>query len=210
MLQRLVEVSHCFEIRSSKDIDPTTTQLDGIILPGGESTAMGTLLGRDPALRDFLRSWVQQGKPIWGTCAGLILLSDAVAPAGNGDDGRVRIGGLHVTTLRNAFGRQSASFEAPVLLRELLPSVGDAAADGSLFPGVFIRAPIIERVDTDGGVQVLATVEGCLDGDTVARDVVVAVRQGNMLGSSFHPELTSDPRFHLFFINICLQAKKAG
>jgi 5'-phosphate synthase pdxT subunit len=148
-------------------------RLDGIVLPGGESTTMGRLLdlfGLLSPLQELLRG----GLPAYGTCAGMILLADDVV------DGRPEqhlLGGLDITVRRNAFGSQVDSFEQDV----------DVAGVGSVH-GVFIRAPWVERVGA--GVEVLATVG----------EHPVAVRQGNLLATSFHPELTGDRRVHELFL----------
>ena len=154
--------------------------LDGLILPGGESTTMG-LVAERWGLVEPLRAWVRSGRPVWGTCAGLILLAERAT--GQKAGGQPLIGGLDVTVSRNYFGRQNESFEtflwAPVL--------GDPPVRA-----VFIRAPAI--VETGEQVTVLATVAGH------AEEVAVAVRQGALLATAFHPELTADLRWHAFFL----------
>lgn len=157
------------EVRQRKHLDG----LDGLIIPGGESTTIGKLLdvlGMTEAVRDLGRG----GLPIWGTCAGMILLAS--------DVGRpqtiLRL--LDIGVRRNAFGSQLDSFEADLTL----PALGAAP-----FRAVFIRAPIIERLGA--GVTPLATLE---DG------TVVAAERDNVLVTSFHPELTGDTRFHEYFL----------
>lgn len=156
--------------------------LDGLILPGGESTTMGLIAERQGMVAP-LRDWVHGGRPTWGTCAGMILLADRVTDQKAG--GQPLIGGLDVTVNRNYFGRQTASFEA--LLDA--PQLGEEP-----FHAVFIRAPAIVEYGTT--VTVLASAPGRGEG------VVVAVRQGKILATAFHPELTKDPRWHRLFLRI--------
>jgi len=144
--------------------------LSGLILPGGESTAMRKLIDRW-GLRAPILELAQRGVPIFGTCAGLILLADHIS---DGDEAVLPL--LDVTVKRNAFGRQLDSFEAQISV----PILGDTPVHG-----VFIRAPIVERVGDE--VDVLARLE---DGS------VVAVRQRNVMATAFHPELSGDVRFH--------------
>ena len=164
--------------------------LDGLILPGGESTTMGLIAERQGMVAP-LRAWVHGGRPTWGTCAGMILLADRVTDQKAG--GQPLIGGLDVTVNRNYFGRQSESFEALL----------DAPQLGATpFRAVFIRAPAI--VEYGPNVTALATVPG--------RDaaVVVAVRQGQLLATAFHPELTRDPRWHELFLRMVAGQSRAG
>ena len=153
--------------------------LQGLIIPGGESTTIGKL-AEDYALVEPIRAAIAAGLPVWGTCAGLILLADGV-----GHD-QPLLGGLDLTVARNAFGRQVDSFETELSIEGL---------EGPPFTAVFIRAPVVERVGPS--VAVLATLE---DGR------IVAVRQGRLLGTAFHPELTGDPRLHALFLRICASA----
>ncbi len=156
--------------------------LHGIVLPGGESTTMDKLM-RAFGLRDPLRGRLRDGLPAYGSCAGMILLADRVL------DGRAdqeTLGGIDMTVRRNAFGRQVASFEGDVHLDVI-------GADP--IHGVFIRAPWVEEVSDD--VEVLARVEG---GPAEGR--IVAVRQGSLLATSFHPEMTGDGRVHELFVRI--------
>jgi 5'-phosphate synthase pdxT subunit len=147
--------------------------LDGIVLPGGESTTMGTLLGLFDLLEP-LRSLLAAGLPAYGTCAGMILLAGEVV---GGRPGQKLLGGLDITVRRNAFGSQVDSFEADLAVQD----VGEVH-------GVFIRAPWVERAGPD--VEVLASVG----------EHPVAVRQGHLLATSFHPELTGDDRVHRLFV----------
>jgi 5'-phosphate synthase pdxT subunit len=153
---------------------------DGIVLPGGESTAIGKLLARygvDTAIREA----ADTGKPIYGTCAGLILLAREIA-AGTGErGGQPTLGLLDVTVARNAFGRQIDSFEAALSV----PSLGEEP-----LRAVFIRAPAVVASGPD--VEILATHDG----------KTVYVRQGMILGSAFHPELTDDDRPHRLFLSL--------
>ncbi len=148
--------------------------LEGIVIPGGESTTIGRLL-EVSGLLEPLRELISAGTPAFGTCAGLILLSQDLAQTRT----QPLLGGLDVTTRRNAFGRQVESFEAHLEV---------AGLDGGPVPAVFIRAPWIERVGDD--VEVLAEVDG--------RPVLVA--QGDVLAAAFHPELTGDRRLHQAFV----------
>jgi 5'-phosphate synthase pdxT subunit len=155
-------------------------EVDALIIPGGESTTIGKL-AQEFGLLDPLREF-GRAHPVWGTCAGAIFLSR--------DAKRTQplLGLMDITVERNAFGRQIASFEAdldvPVLANPVRP-----------FPAVFIRAPLIERVGK--GVEVLARIEA---DDRGAPERIVAARQGHLLATSFHPEITSDPRFHEYFL----------
>jgi 5'-phosphate synthase pdxT subunit len=156
--------------------------LDGIVLPGGESTTMDKLM-RAFGVRDPLRAALQSGLPAYGSCAGMILLADRVL---DGSADQETLGGIDITVRRNAFGRQVASFEGDVHL--------DALGDRPIH-GVFIRAPWVE--DVGEAVEVLARVE---DGEAAGR--IVAVRQGSLLATSFHPEMTGDGRVHELFVRI--------
>jgi len=152
--------------------------LDGLIVPGGESTTIGQVAERW-GLLDPLRAFGRSGRPLWGTCAGLILVAKEVV---DGVPGQASLELIDVTVRRNAFGRQVQSFEVDLEV----PALGDRP-----FPAVFIRAPLIER--TGKGVDILARLE---DG------TIVAVQQGRMLATSFHPELTGDLRFHEHFVSL--------
>jgi 5'-phosphate synthase pdxT subunit len=156
--------------------------LAGIVLPGGESTTMDKLM-RGFGLRDPLRERLRGGLPAYGSCAGMILLADRVL---DGRPDQETLGGIDMTVRRNAFGRQVASFEGDVHLDGIGPDP---------IHGVFIRAPWVEEVSDD--VEVLARVE---DGPAEGR--IVAVRQGSLLATSFHPEMTGDGRVHELFVRI--------
>lgn len=150
-----------------------TDGLDGIVLPGGESTVQGKLL-REEGLMEPVREAIEGGLPVFGTCAGLILLAKRLT-----NDANVYFGTLDATVKRNAYGRQLGSFRTDL----------EVAGIGE-YPAVFIRAPYIERVGE--GVSVLAQTGG----------KIVAARQRHMLTTAFHPELTDDMRFHAYFLDM--------
>ena len=152
--------------------------LDGIVLPGGESTTVSMLLERS-GLFDPLAERLAEGMPALGTCAGMILLATDVV---DGRSDQRSFAALDIGVRRNAFGRQAQSFEA---------SVAVAALPGHPFDGVFIRAPMVERIGA--AVEVLATVEGR----------AVLCRQGAVLAAAFHPELSADLRLHRLFLDTC-------
>ena len=166
--------------------------VDALVVPGGESTTMAKLAARSGLLGP-LRDAVAGGLPVYGSCAGMIMLADRLlgAPAD-----QVTVGGLDVTVRRNAFGRQVDSFESQVEI--------DGVAGGPVH-AVFIRAPWVEQAGE--GVQVLGRVVG---GPADGR--IVAVRQGNLVATSFHPELTGDRRVHALFVDIVRRhlAEQAG
>ena len=171
--------AHTTEVRLPRDLN----RLDGLIIPGGESTTIGKLAAQfnliEP-LRDFAKT-----KAIWGTCAGAIFLSKDARR----DQPLLKL--MDISVQRNAFGRQVESFEVdldiPVLARQ-----GNGHARP--FHAIFIRAPLIESVGS--GVEVLAKVES---------GAVVAAQQGKLLATSFHPELTGDGRFHEYFMELAAQ-----
>lgn len=158
------------EVRKPEQLN----DLDGLIIPGGESTTFGKL-AVTYGLIEPIRAMCLAGKPVWGTCAGMIFLAK--------DIGREQplIGVMDITVKRNAFGRQVDSFEVDLEVPVLKPP--------GPFHAIFIRAPLVEKVGS--GVQVLARLD---DG------TVVAAQQGNLLATSFHPELTKDTRFHRYFL----------
>jgi 5'-phosphate synthase pdxT subunit len=155
--------------------------LDALVLPGGESTAMWRL-AEDFAMLEPVSARVADGLPVLGSCAGMIMLADRVL---DGRPDQRTFGGLDITVRRNAFGRQVASFEADVAM----PVLGDEP-----FHGVFIRAPWVEELGP--AVEVLGTVAAAADGG----EHVVAVAQGAILATAFHPELTDDARLHALFV----------
>jgi 5'-phosphate synthase pdxT subunit len=150
--------------------------LDGLIIPGGESTTITSLM-LSYNLRTEISRLIENGLPVLGTCAGMILLSRKVS-----NDGIEPVAVMGITVRRNAFGRQKESFETELDI----PVLGEKP-----FPGVFIRAPLIEQVTSE--VEVLSR----LDNGTI-----VAARQGKLLACAFHPELTDDVRFHQYFLSI--------
>src|SRR5579885_2897240 len=158
--------------------------LDGIILPGGESTTIGKLMVLY-GLQEPLQQMISQGVPVWGTCAGLILLA---RETDNALAGQPLLASMDIRVCRNAFGSQRESFETDLSV----PELGEAP-----FHAFFIRGPSVEEVGP--GVQVLATLD---DG------TIVAVRQGSLLGTAFHPEVAGDPRFHDYFLRLVQSAKK--
>ena len=159
-----------FEIRQKKDLDQ---HMDGLMLPGGESTVMGKLL-RDLELFEPLKELIESGLPVFGTCAGMILLADKLS----NDDSRY-FATLPVTVRRNAYGRQLGSFHARAQMR----GIGE-------IPMTFIRAPYVEE---SHGADVMATVD----------DNIVAVRYKNQLATAFHPELDEDTSVHRYFLGMC-------
>ncbi len=173
MLKRLgVEA---VEVRRVDQFD----DLVGLIIPGGESTTM-LKLAEIYQINDAIKTWSSRGMPIWGTCAGAILLAEEVTNTGSNMP--VGLGLMRMTIRRNAFGRQVDSFEVK------LPVEGLGCEP---FPAVFIRAPIIENATPPA--EVLAR---------LGNGTIVAVRQDNLLATSFHPELSLDDRFHRYFLKM--------
>lgn len=225
------------EVRTSKQL----YECDALIIPGGESTTISLIAARTDlleSLRDFVKV---ERKPVWGTCAGLILLAEAANSIKKG--GQELIGGLDVRVNRNHFGRQIESFQADLDLPFLQQNGSNPAA----FPGVFIRAPVVEKIlpnvegvqineqllpdsvvapskqardeqaqkATSSEVEVMAVLPGRMkraaekgaeiEAVEAAGDVI-AVRQGNVFGTSFHPELTADARIHIWWLQQVLSA----
>ena len=172
-------------VRSADELDG----LDGLVIPGGESTTIGKLAVLFGVLEPIV-SLVREGMPVFGSCAGMILLADEIRDQ---KAGQPAIGGLEIAVRRNAFGRQVASFESDLDIHV----IGAPA-----FRAVFIRAPWVE--DVSDNVTVLATISGTVqaEGTNDAAGRIVAVRQGPMLATAFHPELTGDDRIHAFFADI--------
>jgi len=174
-------------------------EIDGIVLPGGESTTMYKL-ARTFGLFDPLREAIRSGLPAFGTCAGMIMLADHLD---NPAVGQQTIGGLDVLVRRNAFGRQVDSFEAEL----------DVTIDGAglqpPFRAMFIRAPWVEKVGAD--VQVVASIAS-IAGDAAppAAGRIVAVRQRDLLATSFHPEITGDHRMHRLFVAMVRSAGRGA
>lgn len=150
-------------------------EIDGLIIPGGESTAIGRLL-RDFNLLQPLKERILNGMPVWGTCAGMILLAKSLE-----NDPTVHLGVMDITVERNAYGRQLGSFTTEVEIEKI---------SSNKIPLVFIRAPYVTQVKSD--VDILLEVN----------DHIVACQQKQMLATSFHPELTKDTSFHRYFINM--------
>ena len=162
--------AECFEIRKASD---SMREMDGLILPGGESTVQGKLM-RELGIRDNLYDRIFEGLPVFGTCAGMILLAEHIV-----DDDRQHLATMPITVRRNAYGRQLGSFST-------IGSFGDVPG----IPMEFIRAPYIE--DADDGVEIMTICDG----------KPVAARYGNQLVTAFHPELTDDTRVHQYFLDI--------
>ncbi|MEU9116999.1 pyridoxal 5'-phosphate synthase glutaminase subunit PdxT [Streptomyces sp. NPDC048483] len=156
-------------------------EVDGLVIPGGESTTMSKLAIVFGMLEP-LRAFVRAGRPVYGTCAGMIMVADKLLDAREDQE---TFGGVDMIVRRNAFGRQNESFEA---------AVDVTGIPGGPVEGVFIRAPWVESVGA--AVEVLATYNGH----------TVAVRQGNVLATSFHPELTGDHRVHALFVDMVRRA----
>lgn len=156
-------------------------EVEGLVIPGGESTTMSKLAVIF-GLLEPLRERIRAGLPVYGTCAGMIMVADKIL---DGREDQETLGGIDMIVRRNAFGRQNESFEA---------AVGIKGIEGGPVEGVFIRAPWVESVGA--GAEVLATYEGH----------AVAVRQGDVLATSFHPELTGDHRVHALFVEMVQRA----
>jgi 5'-phosphate synthase pdxT subunit len=169
-------------VRRAAELD----SVDGLVIPGGESTAMWKLATAFD-LFEPVRKRIADGLPVYGSCAGMIMLADRVLDAATGQE---TFGGIAMTVRRNAFGRQIDSFEGPIAFEGL---------DGDLH-GVFIRAPWVEQVDP--AVEISARVTA---GPGAGR--IVAVRQGALMATSFHPELTGDLRVHGRFVEIARAAR---
>ena len=166
--------------------DTEIAAMDALVIPGGESTTIAKL-ARSFEVFDLIKSRIASGMPVYGSCAGMILLSNKVLDA---IEGQETFGGLDAVVRRNAFGRQVDSFEADLNFK----GITDPAVRA-----IFIRAPWVESVGS--GVDVLAEISGH----------PVAVRQRNILATSFHPELTGDNRVHKYFVDVvCKDAMKVG
>lgn len=189
-----IEDINFIEVRTPEEL----SKCHGLVIPGGESTSI-SLIAQRTGLLQPLMDFVNANKPIWGTCAGLIFLSKQIV---NGKPGQKILGGMDIQVERNAFGRQLDSFQADLDFSSFIPGVKD-------FPTMFIRAPIISKIldgsekesediiysendyNSESKVEVLHQLEN---------GRLVAVRQGNKLGTSFHPELADDIRFHKWFL----------
>jgi 5'-phosphate synthase pdxT subunit len=165
---------------SVKSVDDLS-KVHGLVIPGGESTTMSILAVKNnllEPLREFRAT-----HPVYGSCAGLIMLAEEIT---DGRSDQQTLGGLHITAQRNAFGRQIASFEIDLDI----PVLGEVP-----FHAVFIRAPLVTNIAVD--VEVLAKISAT--SSATGQEQIVAVRQGNLLATSFHPEITPDLRFHQYF-----------
>ncbi len=172
-----IAILHQLEVDASPVRLPhELTGLDGLIIPGGESTSISKLM-LDYNLMDEIRELARNGLPMFGTCAGMILLANHIS-----DLDIEPLGVMDIVVKRNAFGRQRDSFETELSI----PVLGEKP-----FPGIFIRAPIIEQANS--GVEILTRLAG---------GTSVAARQGKLLASAFHPELTDDLRFHQYFLSM--------
>ena len=168
------------QVRVPADLDG----LDGLIIPGGESTTIGKLAERY-AIIPKLRERIAEGMPVWGTCAGAIVMAKDATDL---DRDPLRI--MDIEAVRNAFGRQVDSFETDLQFAEI---------DGAPVHAIFIRAPLIRR--TGKGVTAVATLA---DGE------IVAAREGHLLATSFHPELTDDTRVHAYFLRMAEESQRAA
>ena len=168
------------EVKTQADL----ARVDGLVIPGGESTTVMKLMARF-GMAEPIVARVRAGMPLWGTCMGMIVAAKDVADMGD----QPTLGLIDITVRRNAFGRQNDSAEIPLAI----PALGSEP-----FPAIFIRAPWIER--TGPGVELLAERDGH----------GVMVREGDVLGTSFHPELTADHRVHGYFLEMVRQATKVG
>lgn len=184
--EHLSALSDCgvnaFEVRTVEELN----LVDALVIPGGESTTISKL-ARAFGLFEPIQKRISAGMPVYGSCAGLILLADRILDATSGQES---FGGLDVTARRNAFGRQVDSFESDIVFKGIT---------GPAFRAIFIRAPWIEEYGDS--VEVLARID----------QHPVAVRSGNLLATSFHPELAGDHRIHRYFVeNICTSGLKVG
>jgi pyridoxal 5'-phosphate synthase pdxT subunit len=175
-------------VRRPSELD----SVDALVLPGGESTTMSKL-AIEFELFDPIRKRIEAGMPVYGSCAGMIMLAGEVL---DGRPDQRAFGGIEMTVRRNAFGRQVDSFESDVDLDGI---------DGGPFHAVFIRAPWVESVGE--GVTVLGRAGSPADGQAAR---IVAVRQGHLLATSFHPELTGDLRVHRHFVTMVRESRQAA
>lgn len=163
-------------------------KVDGLIIPGGESTVMGLLLSIKNGLLDSITKVLQNRIPIMGTCAGMIVLAKKSYDKVVGNKKQLLLGALDIEIERNSFGRQYDSFESTL----------EISGIGNDFKGIFIRAPTV--ISAGSGVQILSKFDG----------KIVAVQQENIIGTSFHPELSGDNRMHRLFIELITKWKKAN
>jgi pyridoxal 5'-phosphate synthase pdxT subunit len=170
-------------VRYQKELE----SVDGLIIPGGESTVIGNLLTLKSGIRTTLQKRLIQGMPAMGTCAGMIVMAKKAYDSVVGEMNQQLLGVLDVVVERNSFGRQNESFEANLPIDGL---------EGEDFRGVFIRAPSVTKVGTN--VKILGRFA----------EKVVAVQQGNLIGTSFHPELSGDLRFHKLLVALITRSRK--
>jgi pyridoxal 5'-phosphate synthase pdxT subunit len=170
-------------VRYQKELE----SVDGLIIPGGESTVIGNLLTLKSGIRTTLQKRLIQGMPAMGTCAGMIVMAKKAYDSVVGEMNQQLLGVLDIVVERNSFGRQNESFEANLPIDGL---------EGEDFRGVFIRAPSVTKVGTN--VKILGRFA----------EKVVAVQQGNLIGTSFHPELSGDLRFHKLLVALITRSRK--
>ncbi len=173
------------EVVKVKDYDEIL-EVDGLIIPGGESTVISTMMSLNQSNWKLLNQRIHEGLPVLATCAGMILLANRVQGKTTGETKQKLLKNLDITVERNAFGRQHESFETDLNI----PMIGEKP-----FKAVFIRGPVVKETGND--VQVIAKYN----------DKIVAVQQNNIVGTSFHPELTEDNRIHAYFIKSILKNK---
>ena len=171
-----------FPVRYPEEI----LKVDGLIIPGGESTVMGSLIAVNKGLLDAITRMLQEGLPVMGTCAGMILLAKKAYDKVIGNKNQLLLGALDIEVERNSFGRQYKSFESEL----------DISGIGHNYKGVFLRAPAVISIGPQ--VQILSKFDG----------KIIAVKQNNIIGTSFHPELSDDYRLHRFFIDLITNWKK--
>jgi pyridoxal 5'-phosphate synthase pdxT subunit len=171
-----------FPVRYPEEI----LKVDGLIIPGGESTVMGLLIAVNKGLLDAITRMLQEGLPVMGTCAGMIVLAKKAYDKVIGNKNQLLLGALDIEVERNSFGRQYESFESEL----------DISGVGNNYKGVFLRAPAVISIGPQ--VQILSKFDG----------KIIAVKQNNIIGTSFHPELSNDYRLHRFFIDLITNWKK--
>lgn len=173
------------EVRTSSDLEG----LDGLVIPGGESTTISKL-AKMFQVQTAIRNFIHSGKPVLGTCAGMIMLADTIIDPKSGQES---FGGLDINVRRNAFGRQVDSFEC---------DIEEHGFSSSTLHATFIRAPWVESVGS--GVEVLASIL-----TDKGEQRIVAVREGNVVATSFHPEISAEMQVHAYFLNLARQARSA-
>ncbi len=182
-LHELGIIGNIIEVKNYDEI----LNIDGLIIPGGESTVISILMSLKQSNWELLKQKISEGLPVLGTCAGMIILAKRVHDKTIGKTKQKLLENLDVTIERNAFGRQHESFETDLNI----PLIGERP-----FKAVFIRGPIVKETGKD--VQILAKYN----------DKIVAVQQNNIIGTSFHPELAEDSRIHSYFIKMIIKNKK--